>query len=594
MSRPAFTLLVLFACLAGTFAVQAQTLPLLRYGEPVDGALGAGASIEFAFLARQGDPLIIDATTKGGEIDPFLELFAPDGVRIASDDDGGGKRNARIDGVRIPADGRYSVRVTNRAGGGGGSFALIINHAEQIIAYHGGGADSPFTLDTGYQGYQLSEPWRTTDLTYHIVNIIGGFPEGAIEQVIAESFAAWTQNTPLTFTRVQDRSAHIVIQFTRIDGSSQVLGQACPPSSPCAGSVEFDVDENWTLYEPRAFNEISFLGVATHEFGHAIGLLHSSDSSALMYPQYSPYNLQPSRDDIAGVQRLYGAGRGGVFGQPTPVPGGGDDSGESIVSAITDQVWVEFWDFEAAAGEYLTFSMEALDGGLDPLLVIIDANNNVLAYDDDSGGDLNAVIRNVRFPQSGTYTAAATRFEQVQGYTTGRYRLTMQMGFTEPPSGSAAPAPTQPHPSGGSVNAARPSAADLANTPDIAAVLDRPFADSPTPIRQSASASVRAAQPYIWSVVWCASDAPTLERGLGTISVRFAIDGVSVPANAIATTRADRDGLACAVYATLLSGWRGAGVSLTATMTLAQPVFDGFTIYSAGDYTYAISARVGG
>ncbi len=593
MSRRLVILLVLFACLAGTFAVHAQTLPLLRYGEPVDGALGAGASASFAFLARQGDPLVIDATAKGGEIDPVLDLFAPDGTRIATDDNGGGKRNARIDDLRAPADGRYTVRVTNAARGGGGNFALIVNNADQIIAYHGGRADSPFTLDTGYQGYQLSEPWRTTALTYHIVNIIGGFPDGAIEQVIAESFAAWTQNTPLTFTRVQDRNAHIVIQFTRIDGASQVLGQACPPSSPCAGNVEFDVDENWVLYEPNAFNDISFLGVATHEFGHAIGLLHSSDSSALMYPQYSPHNLQPSRDDIAGVQRLYGAGRGGVFGQPTAVPGGGADQGESIVSAITDQQWVEFWDFEAVAGEYLTFSMEALDGGLDPLLVIIDANNNVLAYDDDSGADLNALIRNVRFPQSGTYTAAATRFEQVQGYTTGRYRLSMEMGFTEAPAGGAS-APTQPAPTGGSVTAARPSASALANTPDIAASLDRPFADSPTPISQSANASVRADQGYIWSVVWCAIDAATLERGLGTIGVRFAIDGAPVPESAVSVTRADRDGLACAVYATLLSGWRGAGVRLTASMTLAQPVFDGFTIYAAGEYSTTINARVGG
>lgn len=49
--------------------------------------------------------------------------------------------------------------------------------------------------------------------------------------------------------------------------------------------------------------------VATHEFGHALGLNHSSDSTATMYPTFSGWcntgwrSLAP--DDIAGVESLY-------------------------------------------------------------------------------------------------------------------------------------------------------------------------------------------------------------------------------------------------------------------------------------------------
>lgn len=64
----------------------------------------------------------------------------------------------------------------------------------------------------------------------------------------------------------------------------------------------------FTMYTSLAVG-VNFLYAATHEFGHSLGLSHSSVPESVMYPTYEnghPKDFGLTEDDIEGIQKLYG------------------------------------------------------------------------------------------------------------------------------------------------------------------------------------------------------------------------------------------------------------------------------------------------
>ena len=74
---------------------------------------------------------------------------------------------------------------------------------------------------------------------------------------------------------------------------------------PTDGRAHFDEDEYYTDGTSEGTN---LLWVATHEFGHALGIEHSDVRNAIMYPYYTGYvaDMKLQEDDIAAIQSLYG------------------------------------------------------------------------------------------------------------------------------------------------------------------------------------------------------------------------------------------------------------------------------------------------
>jgi hypothetical protein len=67
------------------------------------------------------------------------------------------------------------------------------------------------------------------------------------------------------------------------------------------------------------------------------------------------------------------------------------------------------------AGDAVTVSLNRGDGDLDPVVRILDANRNIRANDDDSGGGQNARIARYVLPETGIYYIQATRFSGSEG-----------------------------------------------------------------------------------------------------------------------------------------------------------------------------------
>lgn len=205
---------------------------------------------------------------------------------------------------------------------------------------------------TGYKWPQPGGLGTLVTITYSFNNMFDGglkdhngvsLPASLIRGSIEEALGLWASVAPLKFVEVEDEGRNPVTlgnyangQFGQIRFSHLYYNGPDPPtgdpvakalayyptSGNLAGDVFFDDGDPWQ--EVGALHEPDVLGAATHEIGHTLGLAHTTVSTANMYWIFTRYSglgtgmLQP--DDIAGIQSIYGTGKGGVFPLAVDVP----------------------------------------------------------------------------------------------------------------------------------------------------------------------------------------------------------------------------------------------------------------------------------
>lgn len=178
--------------------------------------------------------------------------------------------------------------------------------------------------DISRYGHFHGKPkWQKSLITYRITQYTPDLSQREVDATIAQAFQLYSDVIPLNFEQIYSGTADIMIlfkggyhgDFYPFDGAGGVLAHANSPRREQGGDTHFDDDETWTLTQ----RGVNLLLVAAHEFGHALGLDHSRDRRALMYPMYQYVNTNGYKlpdDDRHGVQALYGS----RTPDPNPVP----------------------------------------------------------------------------------------------------------------------------------------------------------------------------------------------------------------------------------------------------------------------------------
>jgi hypothetical protein len=99
--------------------------------------------------------------------------------------------------------------------------------------------------------------------------------------------------------------------------SQDVLGVTWSGINFDEADIALNTDFNWNT---DGINDFDVETVFLHENGHALGLGHSIDFSAIMFPSYQKVNRDLQQDDIAGVSFLYPA-TNNTEPDPEPTPG---------------------------------------------------------------------------------------------------------------------------------------------------------------------------------------------------------------------------------------------------------------------------------
>jgi hypothetical protein len=305
-----------------------------------------------------------------------------------------------------------------------------------------------------------------------------GYADSAWKDEFRKAAAAWGAQANVNLVEVPDdgspfgapgnQQGDARFGDIRIGGIAQApttLAVAFDPPPLNGGSLAGDIVMNPDLAW-RIGGNYDLRTVATHEFGHALGLDHSSQTFAAMFANYNGVKTTLNADDVAGIQALYGARQADAYepnnGLSTVTNLNGLIGGNLQLSLsgldITTSNDTDWFTVVVPAGTTGAMTVRMQSAGLSslsPRVVVYTFNNGILnGLGQDSrpntyGSTASFVVSGV-VPGQRYYIRTMAAASGITG--AGAYAL--QVNFGNAPQAPAAPpittVPAQPDQGGGS------------------------------------------------------------------------------------------------------------------------------------------------
>lgn len=340
----------------------------IKADTPIKGEITATHWYDlYTYNAPAGDSIDVTAERTGGTLQPVVEILDSNGNALTSGYNNGVTADTgRYD---LPAPGQYTIAVSRNNDQDGDTLGTY-NLTLHLI---GSGEGSP--------------------------NLQGAAGTVAYDQALTGKItgAQWYQDWTLTATAGDT----ITLTVTRTDGDLQP--------------------------------EVILLGGSGQEVNH--GYTDNTGAAATInrYTLAGPgtYTVRVSRQsgqtgDTTGGYSLTVALNGAGKGSPTMKdPTGAITLGTPVDGAITNARWADTWTFQADGKSPITIKVARTDGTLVPTIEIHDANDQVLVYSDNADTHDSAIISNYAPPTTATYRIVVIRQNGQDGYTTGKYTLSV-------------------------------------------------------------------------------------------------------------------------------------------------------------------------
>lgn len=405
-----------------TLALQEQQPPQLALATPVTATISQETLWAFAGQAGQG--IIVALNHLDDDFDPYLTLLDANGQQLASDDDSGGNLNARISGFVAPSTGNYLVKV-GRAGSNERYRLQIMEETPDSLPITG----EPVNSDVISQTLWTFEGQAGDIVTLRLESLNQDFDpfltlltaEG--QELASDDNSAGNNNARLHGYVLPAGDTYLVrvgrpgrgayrLQFTQ--ETPQPLGDSFQQIANLA-------DVTIWSFEGRAGQIFNItLDRVRGEYTPQLTLMSAKGQEVRRDDNYGGNSSAGLENVVLAADGLYlvkVGGRGNAVPYRLAVEEVTPARLEFAERQSATTQTTPLWAFEGQAGQVVTLSLSSDSDRFDPLLTLMDPTGATLAQDDDSGGNLNALIGPTVLPVTGRYLVQTGRSRSTESYS---------------------------------------------------------------------------------------------------------------------------------------------------------------------------------